>query len=176
MKKAIEFSIHQGMKSGHAEQAILKYKKIEGKSNIWYVAIQPNEGDNVYCGSRSGKHSDGFGGSTLDFELEDGTIDKVQGPWHSNSSALLDDTEYDVTHKHFTKGIIALDCVNVEDSTDWMKTKHFEVLHYDKEPIIGDFERIDIMAQYFANELKKSIYYAVITSGGGRSKWVNPKN
>jgi hypothetical protein len=42
-----QFSIHQGIKSGQAEQAVRKYKKIVGKTGVWYVSIQENEGDNI---------------------------------------------------------------------------------------------------------------------------------
>ena len=169
-----EFSIHQGMKSGQGEQASKRYKKIVGKNADWYVALQENEGDNIYFASRNLRYSDGFGGATLEFQLEDGTIEKVQGPWHSNSTALLIDTNYDTTHKHLTRGIIALDLLPVKG--DFWKTQHEQVLHFDEEPVIGDFSRIEIMAQDFANKLRKPVYYAVVSPGGGHSGWKNPIN
>jgi hypothetical protein len=167
-----QFSIHQGIKSGQAEQAVRKYKKIVGKTGVWYVSIQENEGDNIYYSKNNGKYSDGFGGSTLSFELEDGTVDHVQGPWHSNSGGLLLDTGYDATHKHLTRGIVALDLLPVKG--DFWKTQHEQVLHFDEEPVIGDYSRIEIMAQDFANKLGKPVYYAVVSTGGGHSGWKNP--
>jgi hypothetical protein len=166
-----EFCIYQGMKSGRAEQASCKYKKIHGKSGVWYVGIQPNEGDNIYFTKNNGKYSDGFAGSVISFQLEDGSVEEVQSPWHSNSKSLLSDTGYDTTQKHYTLGIIALDS---NPSEIFMGTRHEEVLHFDEEPIIGDFSRIEIMAQDFANKLGKPVYAARISTGGGSAGWINP--
>lgn len=170
--KYIEFSICQGIKSAQSEQSSKKYKKIKGKSADWYIAIQKNEGDNIYFASRSKSHSNGFGGSSLQFELEDGTIDTVQGPWHSNSASLLEDTGYDATHKYLTQGIIALDCEPHSNKNG--VTLHKEILHRDEEPVLGDYHRIDIMAQEFANKLQKEVYCAVVSMGGGSSGWKKP--
>jgi hypothetical protein len=72
-----------------------KYKMLTGKSGKrWFIAIQPNEGDNVYC--EGGPGSDGFGGREIAFTLDSGEVVKVIGPWHSNSGALLADTGYDL--------------------------------------------------------------------------------
>jgi hypothetical protein len=168
-----EFSINQRMKCGQAEQSACKYKKIIGKTGVWYIAIQPNEGDNIYFARNNKKYSDGFAGSTLDFELEDGSIDHVQGPWHSNSRSLLADTGYDTTHKHITRGIIALDAEPIPGK--YMSTRHEDVLYYDEEPVVGDFERITILARDFANKLGKSVYAAQISNGGGSAEWIKPK-
>lgn len=179
LETPIEFSINQGMISGQGEQACRKYKKIQGKTRTWYVAIQENEGDNIYVTPDSRENTfeykgfRGFGGATLSFELEDGTVDKVQGPWHSNCEALLQDTGYDVTQKYYTQGIVALDC-NKTTSNDWMRTSHKEVLHYDEKPVLGSFERIRKIAQDFANNLQRSVYYAVKTRGGASSAWLDP--
>jgi hypothetical protein len=169
-----EFSIYTGMKSAQGEQASKRYKKIEGKNKTWYVAIQGNSADNIYVDTHDPK-SEGFAGSTLEFQLEDGTIDKVKGPWHSNSESLLSDTGYDITDKHLTQGIIALDSTNKETGP-WGVTIHNDILHYDEIPVIGDFDRIPNMAQEFANKLNQPVYYAVITDGGGSSTWCKPVN
>jgi hypothetical protein len=167
-----EFTIYQGMRGGQHEQSIRKYKKIVGKSGIWYIAIQEDEGDNIYFTKGNGVFSQGFAGSNLSFILEDGTEEYVQGPWHSNSGALLADTGYDTSHKHLTRGIIALDSEPVLES--YNKTQHKEVLHYDEEPVIGDHSRIEIMAQEFANKLNKSVYAAKVSTGGGSAGWIKP--
>jgi hypothetical protein len=168
------FSIYGSMKSGVAEQASSKYKKIVGKNSDWYIALGKPEGDYIYSAGRTGKYSDGFGGRIMEFELEDGTIDKVQGPWHSNSDSLLFDTGYDATDKHHTQGIIALNLKHPEDN--WHVTEHEEeeILHWDEEPVEGLYHRIDILAQEFATKLNKRVYYAMITNGGGTSGWKQP--
>jgi len=167
----IKFSIHQGMKSGQYEQSIRKYKKIQGTSGTWYVAIQDNIADNIYVDSHDPK-SQGFGGATLEFQLEDGTTEQVKGPWHSNSNALFNDTGYDVRDKSLTRGIVAKS-MNY-DKSDFIPI-YTDVLHYDEQPVIGNFYRIQKIAEKFSKELKCNIYYAVISSGGGSSSWVEYK-
>ena len=170
--KTIKFSIHGPMTSGQGEQAVRKYKKIIGKRGNWYVAFQENEADNIYFASKSKEYSDGFAGATLSFELEDGTIDKIQGPWHSNSDGLFDDTGYDVRNKHLTKGIIAKNKTHGE----WHHPDEYsDVLHYDEVPVIGEYDRIENLAQMFANELNCKVYFAVKTGGGGSSHYKEPK-
>jgi hypothetical protein len=175
MTEPVLFSIHQGMKSGIGEQASHKYKKIEGKRGNWYIALQENEADNVYFSEkpREGYHSEGFGGRVIKFELEDGTLDEAQGPWHSNANSLLNDTGYDVTHKYYTQGIIATRKEYAKKS--YGPDEFYGILHYDEKPILGDFSRIEIMAQCFANKLDQEVYFSVVSQGGGSSHFKKPK-
>lgn len=166
----IPFSIYGPMISGQAELEDRIYKKVEGKRGFWYIAIQENAGDNVYFAAKNSDpnaYFQGFGGATLTFKLEDGTEEKVKGPWHSNSGSLFDDTGYDVRDKYLTQGIIAK---NREFSEDIRHGDIYtNVLHYDETAKLGKFNRIEEMAQQFANELNCEIYYAMKSSGGGSS-------
>ena len=167
----IKFSIHQGMISGQYEQSIRKYKRLTGKKGIWYVAIQDNPADNIYfCNKRSG-YSKGFGGATLHFELEDGTKEKVQGPWHSNSDALYGDTGYDIRDKCLTQGIIA----KIRKPGENYENIYEDVLHYDEEPVLGTFSRIRDLATELVKEHKCKLYYAVVSKGGGSSHFIDYK-
>ena len=167
----IKFSIHGPMKSGIGEQSIRTYKKIVGKSGTWLISIQDNEADNIYFASNSGKRSDGFGGATLEFVLENGQIEEVQGPWHSNSDSLYSDTGYDVRDKHLTRGIIAKD---IKRGPNW-EDEYIDVLHYDEVPVIGKYKRIEDLAQELANEHNCRVYYAMKSSGGGNAFQKNPQ-
>jgi len=175
MEEPVKFSIYQGMKSGFAEQAALKYKKIVGKESIWYVALQSNQADNIYVTSKSGPTKfgsfEGFGGATLLFELEDGTVDSVKGPWHSNSGALLADTGYDITKLTLTRGLVAK---KKEFTENWKEEEYSGILHYDEEPILGTYTRILDIAQDFANQLGQDIWYAMVSKGGGTSGCKHP--
>jgi len=164
------FSTHGPMTCGQSEAQERTYKLITGKTGRrWLVAIQPNEADNVYC--EGGPNSDGFGGATLTFKLDDGTTIALAGPWHSNADSLFDDTGYDCRDKYTSLGIIGLG-----RESDWNKGDLYkEVLHYDKKPVIGNFDRIEKLAQEKANELGKEIFYSVRTSGGGCSWCCQPK-
>jgi len=166
-----EFSIDGPMISGIGEQAERIYKKIKGKRGNWYIALQENAADNIYHGYSDGTYSEGFGGRTLTFKLEDGTEDKVQGPWHSNDDSLFSDTGYDIRDKHLTRGIISKG-----KEGNFYKEVYKDVVYYDEKPVLGEFDRIPKMAQKLANELNCELYYSVKTSGGGSSFFVKPEN
>jgi hypothetical protein len=142
-----------------------KFKKIIGKRGIWYVALQENEADNVYFTANDGKYSNGFSGAEITFELEDGAQDQIQGPWHSNSDALFNDTGYDIRNKCYTQGIIAKQIIHNYYKGDLFR----EILHYDKKAVLGEYHRIENLAQKFANELNCKVYFSFISSGGGSS-------
>lgn len=170
----VTFSINGPMISGQVEQAVRTYKKIVGAKSTWYVSVQENAADNVYCTSnvrKPGERSQGFGGATLTFKMDDGTEDQVQGPWHSSSESLFLDTMYDVRDKCLTRGICAKSVKHDYFSGD----EYSEVLHYDENPTLGEYSRIEDMAQKFANDLNCRIFYAMKSSGGGNSHFKDPK-
>jgi hypothetical protein len=152
---------------GSAEAEARRYKLLIGKSKRrWLVAIQPNEGDNVYA--EGGENSDGFGGRLIRFTLEDGSELALVGPWHSNSGGLYDDTGYDCRDKHYIKGIIAEERENFIDGFIYENT-YGKILHEDADFVLGTFNRITDMAQDYANKLGKRIWYAYKSMGGGCS-------
>jgi hypothetical protein len=173
--KSIRFSIHTGMMTcGQYEQSIRKYKKLIGKRGTWYIAIQQNAADNIYFSGNSANDSlgfKGFGGAALSFELEDGTIERVTGPWHSNANSLLEDTGYDITDQYYTQGIVAKQRIYDYLNGD----EYIDVLHYDEEPILGNYERIKSIAQVLEDHHKCRMYYAIKSNGGGSSCQVDPK-
>ena len=160
------------MISGQDEQAQRTYRKVVGINSIWYIAIQENPADNVYCTAkvRTGR-SDGFGGATMEFQMEDGTVDRVQGPWHGNADSLLSDTGYDVTETRLTQGICSKGKAgNMLDGYEFI-----DVLHYDEVPTLGQYDRIMTIAQNLANENNCRIYYAMKSAGGGNAHFRDPK-
>ena len=171
----VKFSMYGPMISGQGEQAVRTYKKIVGKKSTWYVSMQENPADNVYCTPNERKpgfeRSQGFGGATLTFKMEDGTEDQVQGPWHSCSDSLFLDTMYDVRDKCLTRGI----CAKSVKRDYYNGDEYSEVLHYDENATLGEYDRIQNMAQKFANDLNCEIYYAMRSSGGGHSGCASPK-
>lgn len=155
------------MKCASAEAENRKYKMIIGKSNLkWLVAIQENEADNIYVEGEPNCY--GFGGRDLTFELEDSSEITLRGPWHSNADSLYSDTGYDIRDKYLTQGICSLD---IDYSTELYK----DVLHYDKNPVVGEYNRVNKIAQEFANKLNKTVYYCMRTSGGSERAQVDPK-
>lgn len=149
------------MISGQGEVMDRVFKKYKGKSgHTWYIpANQENVGDNVYVDTHNPK-SDGFGGATLPFRLEDGTVDRVKGPWHSNSEAFSYDTGINITKTHLTFVVIS----RKRDQDEHWNTVMKDVLYIDKEPTLGDFDRWKEIAQRFKDE--PQLYYYSESRGG----------
>ena len=167
-----------GMKCGSAEAESRKYKKIVTEKRTWYVAIQENEGDNVYVcytDPKLNEDSEGFAGRYIHFPLEDGTVDEVKGPWHSNVVSLFADTCYDARDKHYTKGIVAEDFENIGTWPNH-QYKFFNVYHLDEDYTLGSYNRIKRIAQKIANEKNRRIVYKMESMGGGVRSWCDPEN
>lgn len=105
--KTVSFDCTMICASAEAEAKV--YRKTIGKSGaVWLVPIGPNPAENVHV-HFPGKHSDGYAGRTLSFPLEDGTTYEAQGPWHSNSDSLFDDTGIDVRETYRTFVVLSRD-------------------------------------------------------------------
>ncbi len=115
---------------------------------IWLIADVENAADYIYCSS-PGK-SLGFNGRTLEFCLDNGDSIKLQGPWLSTAHALHQNTGIYVSDKHKTFGVI---------SERFSGQTMFNVLYQDKEPMIGELNRIKDICQIMANQLKRKLYY-----------------
>ena len=163
----------QPMRCGSYEAEQRRYKKVIGKyGHIYLYAIQDNPADNIYVSS--GKNSDGFGGRTLSFTLEDGTTEELRGPWHTNSDDLFTHTGIDLREKHLTFVIISKDRKSIQ--TEWgYITKMVDVSYKDEKPTIGKFERGKIIAQKLANKLKQTIYCYIQSQGGSSNSPIDPK-
>lgn len=75
----------------------IKFKKYIGKSGrIWLMGICDDEFqaemlNEIYVSTNEGD-TEGYSGGTLQFQLEDGSIMSLKGPWHSNPNAFTRDT------------------------------------------------------------------------------------
>jgi len=163
----------QPMLCGQSEAEERRYKKVIGKSDrIWLYAIQDNPADNIYVSGD--KNSDGFGGRTLSFTLEDGTTEELRGPWHTNSDALYGDTGVDLRNKCLTFVVISRDRKSIQTERRYT-TKMIDILYKDDKPTIGKFERGKIIAQKLANKLKQTIYCYSQSQGGSSNSPIEPK-
>ena len=170
-----------GMICGSAEAERRTYKKIVGTSGrIWLVAVQENEADNIYVAANAEENLGGYkgfrgyGGRTLTFTLEDGSTLELQGPWHSNSAALFADTEYDVRDKYLTFGVIGLDrSYGPGPGLNPVTIK--DVLYKDECWTLGTFDRIEILAQHYANLLDKPVVRFTKSKGGTSCGFTKPE-
>jgi hypothetical protein len=175
--KDMDYTIKpQGMICASADAESRKYRKVTGKSGRnWYIAID-SPAENVYISPKSEENAPGykgfrgFGGRTLKFELEDGTVDHVKGPWASNTDSLFADTGVDVRDQHVTFGVISRG-ISYDDQCRTIMT---DVIYIDYEPLKGPFDRIKNLAKEFANKEGKLVRYYSESKGGSITAWEKP--
>jgi len=163
----------QPMLCGQSEAEERRYKKVIGKSGrIWLYAIQNNPADNIYVSGD--KNSNGFGGATLSFTLEDGTVEELRAPWHTNSDDLFAHTGIDLRDKYLTFVVIGEGRKTYRTKQGWVD-KITEVLYKDDKPTIGKFERGKKLAQSIANNIKQTVYCYTQSQGGSSNSPIVPK-
>lgn len=156
---------------GEQQQITLWDYTTDKKGTYWLWPVEHKEqGSMVHCGDiRAGQRSEGYGGRVMNFPTKDGVI-KIQGPWHSNSDALFEATGIDLRDKHLTWGLIALKRESERNSYVFK-----DVLHLDPDGgVLGRFERIDELAQKFANSLDKPVAYYMRSHGGSSCGYKYP--
>lgn len=150
------------------------YDRIETKGHVWYVARAENSGDSVYVKVKNENPKNyfkGYGGSTLDFKLSDGSVESVKGPWHSNADSLFADTGIDLRDKYLTFGVISMG----REHPDGLKFLMKDVIYLDEDWTIGPYERVNLLAQEMANQLLTSVFVYVAGQGGSSCGRVEPK-
>lgn len=60
----------------------LPYNPESGWHMIYYIAVLPDKTTLIHNRIAEHKYSDGYAGATLDFLMQDGSIEKVQGPFY----------------------------------------------------------------------------------------------
>lgn len=157
---------YYSMVSGQAVAQSNYYNIAIGKSGrIWLY----QDGDSIY--EQGGPKSEGFGGALLEFKLSNGCDSvKLKGAWHSNSSALFQDTGIDLRLQHLTWGVIG-----TKRSHDDGRSVIENLLWFDKEPTYGAFKRIEDKATEMSHQMKKTLYYYSRSVGGSSCGPVNWK-
>lgn len=159
---------NDAMLCGSYEAEVRTYQKVVDRNgHVWLIANQPNRADNVYHHDPRDKNSRGFAGRTLSFAIDDGTVYEAMGPWHTNSQALFEATGVDVRETHSTICAIGL---KLGDS--YMSVG--DVFYLEKEYVLGRYERYEAIAERFANELQRPVYYNMRSQGGGSGGWSYP--
>lgn len=167
------------MFSGAAEAAKFIYHKLVDKQgHVWlYPANSDSPAEQVHFHNPKDLKSDGYGGATLHFVLEDGTTYAAKGPWHSSADAMFEATGVDIRNTHYTYGCVSLKRVYVPSTTRsyYDSVTRFEgVLHADKEPVLGRFSRLTDLAKEHATRLGHPVAYYSQSKGGSSSGWEVP--
>ncbi len=141
------------------------YSKGKGAGSFIHVSADLKENERGYQGFR------GYGGSTLQFPLEDGTMEELIGPWHSNCDALFNDTGIDLRKKHLTFVVISK---SREYSKESYSSIMKDVLYIDAEPQEGLFDRGILMAMEIAKKLNITVVCYKESLGGSSNGFVYP--
>lgn len=123
----------------------------------------PGSADNIYVTASSdwSQRGPGFGGSTVELPLTDGTVFKLRGGWHSNNRDLYSATSIDLDKYHLTRGIMSVDVIQGD------RTVFVDPIHYDHTTWVnGLYDRIPRMAWCYANEHRVPVYYWFEGVGG----------
>jgi hypothetical protein len=159
------------MFSGQEDAQCRRYRKIEDKmGHVWLVALQEAAAENVYVHDPKATNSQGFGGATLSFTLEDGSIYHAKGPWHSNADSLFSATGIDVRNTHRTFVVLAKERDTTTDGS--YRTILRGVLYKDKEPVLGSFHRYKELIKQFP---EAKFYYSQ-SHGGSSCGPISPDN
>lgn len=185
LPKTFEVKYNPEMKCAQSEAEQKKYRQYKGKSgNTWLVAEQPNSADDIYVtNDHKNSGGEGFGGSTLSMPLINGKSKTshfmLHGGWKSNSDSFFEDTGIDIRGKHRTFGAVGtgLEWKNCNCVVNPIFQHEFitGIKHIDMKAKIGKFNRIELIAQNFANRLKKPVVYYSQSEGGSVRGWANPK-
>ena len=145
---------------GDAQTGI--YTKVKGKRRTWFY----RDADHIYCTPLPQEGYQGMAGATLTFHLPNDLTEDVKAPWATNSSGLYKDTGIDIRDQHLTKGVIS-----VERDKSILKT----LLHKDLNWSKGPHNRIETLAQYYANLLNRTLFYFCKFYGGSSLGPIKPE-
>lgn len=150
----------------------LIYRKVDSPDgSFWLVPVNiPNVADFVHFAPKPAdqKTSQGYGGSTLTFNLDDGSSIKVKGPWHGNAESLFEHTGVDVRDKHYTRVAVGLTRVGWPECNSVCGAVE-DIVYSEPEPVLGLFTRDKDIARTFAKDLGQTVYVIMASSGGGSS-------
>ena len=140
------------------------YRAHKRGNKTWFVPINGDPNMILY---HDPADQEGFGGREIAILIKGGDVQRVKGPWQVNADALKKDTGIDLTDRYVTFGFIA----------DIIENRFHEKglcigkgMHYkDTEPTIGPFDRIEKLAQEYANRLERRVAYFFRSQGGSTS-------
>lgn len=170
------------------------WRKVEiPEKNITYLIPTDvvNVADHIHVDMHD-PGSVGYGGSTLDFRLEDGTVYKVKGPWHTSASGLKSHTngQIDLTYLHGTMVTIYStksatrihkDFVKNEETgkmewrdRDFEYAEKDEIIYQETTPVLGPFMRGDNIAHAYADATGRPVHKRTESYGGASEQTIYP--
>lgn len=169
----VEFSCSGPLVSGDRSFEILYQSRLVG-TRLWVFPADlsiPDAADFIYARDMDTKISHGFARRTLIFETADGPL-SLQGPWKSNSDQLFRETGVDLRESHLTIGVVA----RYAKPIDLCRAVYSGVLFADEAPVNGHFDRIEMIAQRYADELGQRIFFSMRSHGSGHAGSKSPRS
>lgn len=170
-EEIMDYDLNNSITPGiYGEKKTFKaYNDIKEPGRLWLIAEQDNAADNIFVGFPYDTKSQGFYGDWLTFEIDTGTKIRLQGPWHSNSKAMYENTGIDIRDK--SKTFVVIGNGYVPNNNGLIK----DIIYKDDDFVIGRHERGDKLAQKYANELGHPVFRWVRGMGGSHSGWIYPE-
>lgn len=152
------------MTCGLSDVNVVKYKmEKDNGGGVWLFGDCPDFADHTYHGYTD-RQQNGFAGRHITFDLSDGGSVTLKGPFKCRPPKHMD-------AKVMTRGVIGTSISRHPDLQDYFGnlTIYHGVLHLDRDWILGEFNRIENLAQEIANERNKEIWYRCESRGGSHS-------
>ncbi|WP_299076630.1 hypothetical protein [uncultured Paraglaciecola sp.] len=157
------------MKSAFTDINAVRYKmQDDGRGGVWLFGDCPNSADHTYHGYTD-RQQNGFAGAHVTFNLVDGGTITLKGPFKTSPPKNADQSV-------LTRGVIAREVSNhpeLEDSFGSLRIYN-DVIYLDRDWELGEYMRIDSLAQSLANERGEKLFYRKESLGGAMSAWANP--
>ena len=156
-----------------ASKVWVKYiGKYDGR--IW---LHPkNEAFNTMVIVEGGPNSDGFGGRTLPFNMDDGSVLQLKGPWSASHDEFFKQTGIDRREHYNTWGCIGRHRGHHSNPRGYdSRTVICDLVYFDSpEGAIGGYDRIRDIARAMAAERDEVLFMHSATYGGSSSGPVFP--
>lgn len=169
----IKAKTYQQVSADPSSQKSAPYRKVMGKSGkAWFYVPGPFAATAIYVDG--GKGSQGMGGRTITFKLEDGSTFDSIGPWMTTAENMLKDTGVDVTSQYASRMVISRKVEYPKNSYAFMPDM-IDVVYYEEQFVEGPSDRADELAQKIVNETGEALHVFIETSGGASHKVLKVK-
>lgn len=126
----------------------------------WLHADQPAAADEIYVGLDYPNDSQGMGGAIVTFRLVEGGTLTLYGPWCTNPRDYHDATGVDLENRYATRGVIAKTVDKLIGPGLQKPTMDYrDLLYLDYDWRLGDFDRLEKLAQEYAVKFGEPVYY-----------------
>lgn len=147
------------------------YKMVQGNRAKWFYKPGPFAADDGIF-MDGGKGSNGFGGRTITFQIDDGTTYDSIGPWRAGADAMLEDTGVDIRNSYGSRLVLSRGI----KSDGHYGSVYLDVVYHEEHKVEGLFERAYELAKQKVKEMNEPLFYYIETAGGTQSGKMKPED